>query len=393
MAIFVIRSEFYKTMTQLFYYLILFLSIAYMAVLFYYLVSFKKVKTYQDVSTIKNPIFISVIIPARNEAKNIEALLQTLLRQTYDCQQFEVIIVNDHSTDHTAEVLCPYLNDQIRMINLADHLEDNAVISYKKKAIEVGISSARGELIVTTDADCIVPEKWLETIASYFMLYEPVWMVMPVYIHPAKTFLQRFQSLDFMMLQSITVAAVSNNIHSMCNGANLAYTKNAFYEVGGFSGIDWVASGDDILLMEKMKERFPNKIGYVFSKEVIVQTKPVNTVKEFLHQRIRWAGKSKLYKEKKMLPVMFLVYFFNLGLLAGIGLCLTQIISPLLITSLLLMKMFVELLLLLPMAKFFGAQNQLWSFPLFQPIHILYTIAAGSFGMLRKYEWKGRQTK
>ncbi len=338
-------------------------------------------------------MFISVIIPARNEENNIQHILRSLQKQTYHQTYFEVIIVNDHSTDRTAEAAFPYLNEQIRLIHLADHIKDTMVIGYKKKAIEVGISIARGELIVTTDADCIAPEKWLQTIAAYFTQHKPVWMVMPVYINPARTMLQRFQSLDFMMLQSITAGAVSNNIHSMCNGANLAYTKNAFYEVDGFAGIDGVASGDDMLLMEKMKKKFPDKIEYVFSRDVIVQTKPVETVKEFLQQRIRWAGKSKSYKEKNMLPIMFLVYFYNLGLIGIAVLCLMQLLSPIILGMSLLIKVIAELLLLMPMARFFSAQKQLWVFPFFQPVYVIYTIAAGSFAMFRKYEWKGRYTK
>ena len=302
-------------------------------------------------------------------------------------------MVNDHSTDQTTDVVSAYQNEQIKLIHLADYIKNGAIVAFKKKAIEAGISVSRGELIVTTDADCVVPENWLRTIAGYYSTHKPVFIAMPVYIHPAQTFLQRFQSLDFTMLQAITAGAVSSHLHSMCNGANLAYTREAFYRVGGFEGIDGVASGDDMLLMEKMKERYPDKIGYLFSKEVIVKTKPVNGLREFLQQRSRWAGKSGQYKERRILPIMFVVYFFNFCLLAATVLCMNNHLSISLLCNVLLIKMIAELLLLFPITKFFNTQHQLWIFPFFQPIHIVYTIVAGSFGMLKNHEWKGRQTR
>ena len=379
-------------MSDAIFYILLSLAFAYTAVLFYYWIALLKVKKHIAPENITNPIFISVIVPARNEEANISNLLESLRNQNYDPGYYEVIVVNDHSTDRTVEEVSGYLNEQIKLIHLADYIKDTAFIAFKKKAIEAGISIARGELIVTTDADCVVPESWLHTIAGYYATHKPVFIAMPVCIHPAKTILQRFQSLDFTMLQAITASAVSNNIHSMCNGANLAYTKEAFHEAGGFAGIDGIASGDDMLLMEKMKERYPNKIGYLFSKDVIVKTKPVNTVREFLQQRIRWAGKSGLYKEKGILPVMFLVYFYNLFLVVGAALCINHQLSLSFLFSLLCIKMITELLLIWPISRFFNAQRQLWMFPFFQPAHILYTVMAGSFGMLRSYEWKGRQT-
>ena len=380
-------------MSDAVFYILLSLTVAYVAILCYYLIALLKVKKHNVPQQNANPVFISVIVPARNEAENISNLLESLRKQNYDSSYFEVIVVNDHSTDQTADVVSAYQNKQIKLIHLADYIKNPAVVAFKKKAIEAGISISRGELIVTTDADCVVPENWLRTIAGYYSTYKSAFIVMPVYIHPAQTFLQRFQSLDFTMLQAITAGTVSSHLHSMCNGANLAYTREAFYEVGGFEGIDGVASGDDMLLMEKMKERYPNKIGYLFSKEVIVKTKPVNGLREFLQQRIRWAGKSGQYKEKRILPIMFVVYFFNLSLLAATVLCMNNQLSISLLCIVLLIKMFAELLLIFPIARFFNAQHQLWIFPFFQPIHIVYTIVAGGFGILKNHEWKGRQSR
>ena len=185
---------------------------------------------------------------------------------------------------------------------MADFIKIENPNSYKKKAIETAIGLAKGSLIVTTDADCIVQPEWLKTIASYYENSGAVFIAAPVvYNDPSpgdsffKKFFKIFQSLDFMTLQGITGASVYKKFHNMCNGANLAYEKKVFHEVGGFEGIDNIASGDDMLLMHKIQKLYPDKIKYLKSTNVIVQTQPAETVKEFINQRIRWASKADKY--------------------------------------------------------------------------------------------------
>src|SRR5206468_11041876 len=112
---------------------------------------------------------------------------------------------------------------------------------YKKKAIEIAISKAKGELIVITDADCLVPLTWLSSIVKFYETFNPVFIAAPVTFYEEDNFLKVFQSLDFMTLQGITGASVYKKFHQMCNGANLAYQKKIFYEVDGFRGIDKIA--------------------------------------------------------------------------------------------------------------------------------------------------------
>jgi len=164
--------------------------------------------------------FISVIVAARNEEKNIGKLITAIQKQNYPSSLFELIIVDDHSTDKTADIIKPYLNDQIHLIPL--RLADKATIAFKKAAIDIGIKNSKGDLIITTDADCNMSENWLSTIAGFYELHHPKMIVMPVVIKNNHSFLGRFQTLDFMSLQGITGAAVHKKIHGMCNGANLA---------------------------------------------------------------------------------------------------------------------------------------------------------------------------
>jgi cellulose synthase/poly-beta-1,6-N-acetylglucosamine synthase-like glycosyltransferase len=204
-------------------------------------------------------------------------------------------------------------------------------------------------------------------------------------------------------LQGITGASVHKKFHSMCNGANLAYTKKAFNDVNGFAGIDTIASGDDMLLMHKIYNQNPNAILFLQSKEVIVQTQPVKTIKEFFNQRIRWASKADSYDDKRIFVVLLVVYLFNFLLLAlPVAACFNNVqysmfniqYSTFSIWLLLLfLKTITELLFLIPVAKFFNKQPLLWLFPLMQPFHIVYTVIAGWLGKFGSYKWKDRNVK
>ena len=335
---------------------------------------------------------ISVIIPARNEELNIRACLGSVTDQTYPAHLYEILVVDDFSTDNTAGIVRSFEDKKVTLIQLKDHTEDG-INSYKKKAIETAISKARGDIIVTTDADCIAPDSWLQAIASFYEKHHPVFIALPVVFKDANTFLSIFQSLDFMTLQGITGAAVTKRLHTMCNGANLAYEKNAFYEVGGFAGIDNIASGDDMLLMHKISQKYPDRVAFLKSQEVIMQTALARNVKEFTHQRIRWASKSDKYADKKITAVLALVYVFNVWIVfLGIYSFFYHSILPWFI-GLLIAKTIIELFFLYPVARFFKKEKLLWWFPLAQPFHILYIIIAGWLGKFGSYTWKGRKVK
>jgi poly-beta-1,6-N-acetyl-D-glucosamine synthase len=330
---------------------------------------------------------ISVIIPARNEEENIGHLLRCLEEQTYPRELFEIIVVDDHSSDKTTAITAEFT--RVRLLQL----KEDTINSYKKKAIETGIHAATGEWIVTTDADCLPPRKWLETIAAFKEATPAAFIVAPVAFECNASPLQVFQAMDFMVLQGITGASVYKKIHSMCNGANLAYEKKLFYEVNGFEGIDHIASGDDMLLMHKIEKKYPQQVHYLRSKDAIVVTQPMKTWKEFFNQRIRWASKATHYNDKRILAVLLLVYFFNLSflflLVAGFRndqYWIYAIIYWVLKTGL-------ELPFFYAIARFFHKQWTIKYFFFFQPLHIAYTIISGLLGQFGKYEWKGRKVR
>ena len=179
----------------------------------------------------------------------------------------------------------------------------------------------------------------------------------------------------------------------MCNGANLAYEKAAFNEVGGFSGIDNLPSGDDMLLMHKIYKKYPQQVFYLKHESAIVSTAPVSSWKSFFHQRIRWASKADSYDDKRIFWVLLLVYGINLFFLAlGIA-AFFHTTWAFFLLLFLLAKVLIEFPFVNTVASFFRQRMLLNYFILMQPLHILYTIIAGWLGKFGSFEWKGRRVK
>lgn len=335
----------------------------------------------------ENRPMVSVIIPARNEAKHIRQCIEAVLHQRYPQDKLEVIVVDDQSEDETSALAATYPVAVVKSNPLP------GAVAFKKHAIATGISHARGEIILTTDADCVVPPGWAEALVSTMMTQGYHMVAGPVKMKPGNNFLSRFQCLDFSILQGITAAALSSGMHDMSSGASLAYVKNCFLEVGGFEGIDGIASGDDMLLMQKFSARYPGKIGYAFTSDAIVETETEKTWQSFFRQRIRWASKATQYKNPVLFRILLLVYLFNcvvlLWLIAGIF----SVMAAWTALALVLLKILLEWRFVSGVLRFFGLRSLLPWFPFAQPFHILYTVISGFFGQMGSYYWKGRKVK
>ncbi len=379
----------------LFFFLFFLLMVVYAVLIAYYHSAWNKLPEFV-LPERPAAVFISVIIAARNEEKNIPQLLQSLQDQRYPKSLYEVIIIDDHSTDNTWALLQEHRFDelQLKALQLQDYLEDRSpVASYKKKAIETGIRTATGQLIVTTDADCRFDARWLQTMASFYEMNAAKFIAAPVTFYHKHSLLSVFQSLDFLTLQGITAASVYKRFHSMCNGANLAYERAAFYEVGGFNNIDAIASGDDMLLMHKIFKQYPQQVYYLKNRYAIVTTEPAANWKQFFHQRIRWASKADRYDDKRIFWVLLLVYLLNVCFLAGAIAAFWKSTWAFLVLLFLLAKVLIEFPFVNSVAIFFGQQKLMKYFPFLQPLHIGYTIIAGWLGKFGHYDWKGRRIK
>jgi len=337
---------------------------------------------------------ISIIVPARNEAENIGKCISSILQGNYLPEHFEVIVVDDHSEDDTANIVKAFNKENVKCIDLKSYLKDNGqIVAYKKMAIEAGIANSSGEVIVTTDADCTVPAEWLMHIAAVYEKENAVMIAGPVNFICDRSIAQQFQSIDFMSMQGVTIATHQLKMGNMCNGANLAFSKEAYHKVDAYKGIDHLASGDDYLLMMKMQELYPNRISFLKSDKAIVQTNPQPDWTSFLQQRIRWASKSGKYDDKKLTIILMLVYLYNFSFLFLTICGFADHYYWFVVLLMLLLKIIVEYYFLIPVSKFFKKDIKLMSFACMQALHIAYIITAGFLGFVGVYIWKGRRVR
>lgn len=367
----------------------------YCGLIFFYNYYLRNLQEFSPDNLLIPQTFFSVIIPARNEEANIRNCIVSIVENNYPKHLLEIIVIDDFSEDKTAEIILVLQAQypQLKLLRLQDILPAGKINSYKKKALTIAIEQSCGDWILTTDADCNVPKNWMLNFDNYIQQNAKKFIAAPVVFEDEKTFLSRFQCLDFLSLQGITAASVSAGVHSMCNGANLCYKKDIFFGVGGFKGIDDLASGDDMLLMHKIEKSFPDSIGYLYARDTIVRTLPMPTWRTFINQRIRWASKASSYEDIKITTVLLLVYVLNVLLLV---LLLIAFFLPYLFLYWLLfvaVKTIIELLFMRKICTFYQQRRLLKWFPLMQPFHIIYTVVAGFLGKFGKYQWKDRKVR
>ena len=363
------------------------LFILYALLIFYYWHGWKSLKE-TSVTNNSNPFTtISVIIPARNEAENILRLLQSLKDQDYPQEYVEIILVDDFSTDNTAPLASSFPMSNLYVINPKQYVKQSS----KKSAIEAGIKASSGELIVTTDADCIPPTTWLKSIHQFYSETNSEMIAAPVKMKYGNSLLDKFQALDFLTLQGITGGSVQSDLHVMCNGANLAYSRKAFMNVNGFKGVDHVASGDDLLLMYKIKQKYPGRVQFLKNKQAIVLTLPQTGIRGFFNQRKRWASKTFAYQEKILIAILAFVYLFNCFLF---GVMVAGFYNPtywLTALILIILKTIIEIPFLFTVTNYYNEKKLLKYFIFFQPFHIFYTVITGIISQTSQYSWKERK--
>ncbi len=234
-------------------------------------------------------IFVSVIVACRNEEKNLPSLLSCIAAQDYNPDLFELIIADDNSTDTTFNTAFTFTGiKNLKVIKNSG--------SGKKKAIRSGVEVCSGEFVITTDADCRPGKNWLKTIISLYSEKKPGMIISPVAMNGTKGFFQRFQELEFLSLQGITAGTAAAGNPVMCNGANLAFAKEAFQKYSGNMHEEKV-SGDDVFLLHNFKREKGREIVWLESKEAIVTTGTSPTISSFLSQRARWISKAGAYTD------------------------------------------------------------------------------------------------
>lgn len=326
----------------------------------------------------------SVLVPFRNEEKTLEELVQILSYQRE--VDFEVIFVDDHSTDKSLEVLSkvlPQAKFRWKLIELKDN-------SGKKAAITEGIKHASHGLIVTTDADCKMAPLWLQTIMATFQNPE-IQMVLGPIMLTGNTPWHLTQSIEYTPLVGLTRIMAELGKPIMANGGNLAYRKSVFEEVNGFQGVDGTPSGDDELLMNKIAKKYPKGVVFQSSRNAVVTTDAMPDWNGFLNQRLRWASKWREGKRTNTILSAILVFIIQLATITALASMLFQPRYSIWIAVILAFKFLFEYFFIRKIRKTYWFRTPIHYFILcfiLYPFHAIYFGIAANF---KKFEWKGRK--
>jgi cellulose synthase/poly-beta-1,6-N-acetylglucosamine synthase-like glycosyltransferase len=378
-------------MLEIYFVICLLLSGFYAFIMLSYWYHWRSTPEVKDI-TLKDFPKVSILIPVRDEAANILHLISDLLKQDYPADKLEVIVIDDHSADNTAELVQSVDDDRIHLIRLGEEMsKEEAMQAYKKKAIETGAARASGEWILTTDGDCRINHQWVKSMLAVREQQNACLVTGPVMLEGNGNLFEYFQVLDFMGMMGITAASLRMGIYNMANGANMLYEKKAFMEVGGFRGINNKASGDDMLLVYKMAHWSGGRVAFAKSKTAIVITGVMPTLGEFLQQRFRWTSKSGDYQDKRITWILGLVYLSVLTMLVNLtAVFFEQHEMRSIGIQQLMLKLLVEIPLLYSTSRWFGKSRLMLSYVSSQFFHILYIVFVGTFGNILKYRWKGR---
>ena len=340
-----------------------------------------------------NLIKVSVLIAARNEENNIEKLLESLKKQSFPKELFEVIIVNDHSTDNTDEIINDFINKNKEL----DVKLLKAEKKGKKHAISQALHSAINELIIVTDADCVLNDLWIESIVGFYQEEKCKMILAPVLLSPAENLFEKMQVLEHLSLIGSTAGSASIGFPVMCNGANMAYERKAALEVEKFRKDFDIPSGDDMFLLEQFVKCYGhNNVKFLLSKSAVVKTKTCKTIKDFFRQRRRWVSKTKSYTSWKVIVTALIVLFFNLSI---ISLLVSAFFVPALWSIyilLTLLKFFIDFPLLKNITNFMNQGSLLkWVLPLeiIYPFYVVFTALSGTiFTKLKSENGKWSQS-
>ena len=365
---------------------VIFLGILYAALVLIFTLGWHKLPLFWHKGA--SAVGFSIIVPFRNEERNLNALIANLKKLHYPVKDFEVIFVNDQSTDNGPMVVQTAIEKSLYPAMQLLHAPPRKGFAGKKEALQVGISKARFNYIITLDADCIMGSHWLQTYASFIESNRADMIIGPVEMISDGTLRSDYFALEFCSLLGATIGASAMRIPVMCNGANLVFRKETFERVGGFQGNMQYASGDDVFLLHKFKKQKGVVIHAIKSPGALVYTKTPETVNHFIRQRVRWSAKGVGYTDLAARAVGGVVAAFNIAIVASFlgGLFSMHLFSIAL--AALTAKAIIDFPLIWMVVEFLRKKNLLWLYPSLALVYPFYVTLTLALSVLPARRWK-----
>ena len=336
--------------------------------------------------------FVSVIIAARNEEHNIRRLLDALGGQSYP--RYEVIVVNDGSSDRTSEIAHGYI-DKFQFLRVLDlGTVGQPVVSRKKNALKAGIEVSTGEILLFTDADCLPGRQWIERMITEFTQetgivagFSPYAISRAGSVGPAKGLLQMFIQYEEVKGALWSAGAIGLRLPWLCTGRNLAYRRRVWDEVGGFRSIEHSISGDDDLFLQLVARQTEWHVRYCVDPETFVPTMFPGGFADFVNQRKRHFSAGK-YFTPKMKTFFLCFHLSNFILMAGLFL---SVLWPSVFLAALwffLVKAAFDLAFALHGSRLFSDRNIAFRFLPMEFLYVGYTTLIGPLGFVTSFRWK-----
>ena len=370
--------------------LIYFILLAYLFFIIWLLDGYRYSIKKHDNEEIKKP-YVSVVVAARNESKNISKLIQCLNTQNYPKNKYEIIIINDRSTDTTKSILNTY-SDKIKNFSFIDISNTPKEWSNKKWAIYNGIKKAKGDIIIQTDADCYMSNKWISSMVNPFKNIEIgfVSSLTPL-INSSSNLFKHIFLMDSIAQDIFSGYAISKGLTISCSARSIAYRRNDFIKIKGYNDIYSIKSGDDDLILHKIIHYIGCKAKFIINPNAIVFSETPQNVSEFIHQRLRYASKGLLYYQKEfiskelriLLPFLYILNFLSTILI--LKFCYTG--YPIYFFALLI-KIIPEYFMIYPIYDILKIKWSWINFLILSIIHPFYIVLFGFLGPIYTFKWK-----
>lgn len=365
----------------------LLLATFYFIIILYFFTGIFRIPAERPAST-SSSLTVTVLVPARNEEKNIIRCLESLWQQSYPRNRYNVIVIDDHSTDKTAELVETCIRNKANF-ELLRHKKDPVRSTFKKEALNFALEKVDSDIVMTIDADSVALPNWIEKMVAYYDSNTGMVAGLVTFLHEGEWgAFQKLQTLEFAGIVFCGVGAAGHNNPLICNGSNLSYRLQTFKEAGGYRGNEFLPSGDDDLLLQNIHNKTAWKIKYSLDPDTINYTLPLAGFSDFINQRARWASKSIHYPKWWLFLVLLAIYLYYASLILLLPAAVFGLFSWTVYISGLLLKMIPEALIISRALSVLQRSQLGKYFVVAQPLQIIYVLIVGFLGFFKKFNWK-----